>query len=498
MKSIRIQNLRSLVDTQEIELNGLTVLLGENSSGKSTFIRSFPLIKQSIETVTTTALLWYGNYVDFGSFSESVNRKNSNRISMDFTFDNIDLYKRRYRVSDIGENISSFKISLEIQNKDKGDYISNIKVYIEGNIIELYINKRNDIEKLIINKCDYTDISDYKLIYSNGIIPLLVDNRSGRVQVTRYLEGNYFFQKIYELIKDKVTLTEDEVVKLLRYLRFKDKSIIFPLKSKKSGVFKIWIDLKSKLDKENLLELNNLFLGYLLGELLFCISEKVNDFYYDTFYIAPIRANAERYYRMQNLSVNDVDFQGRNLPMLLANLSEAKLDEFAKWTARNFGFSVKPVMTEGHISLNVIKDKETVNIADCGFGYSQVLPIITQLWLILNRKNEIKNRNITVVIEQPELHLHPRMQANLIDTFVSCINIANKNKIKLKLIIETHSEVMIDRIGYLIEHKNINKENVNIYIFNKKNVDETEIKESHYDDEGQLVEWPWDFFEVSE
>ena len=48
IKFIRIENLRSLKDTGFVELRPLTLLLGANSSGKSTFLRSFPLFTQSV------------------------------------------------------------------------------------------------------------------------------------------------------------------------------------------------------------------------------------------------------------------------------------------------------------------------------------------------------------------------------------------------------------------------------------------------------------------
>ena len=72
MKKLRIRNLRSLEDTGEIELRPLTLLVGKNSSGKSTLLRVLPLLRQSIEVDTAGPLLWFGRYVDFGSFVEAV------------------------------------------------------------------------------------------------------------------------------------------------------------------------------------------------------------------------------------------------------------------------------------------------------------------------------------------------------------------------------------------------------------------------------------------
>lgn len=58
LKSIRIENLRSLTDTGNIELKPLTILVGKNSVGKSTFARTFPLLRQTCEA--QKSLLYFG------------------------------------------------------------------------------------------------------------------------------------------------------------------------------------------------------------------------------------------------------------------------------------------------------------------------------------------------------------------------------------------------------------------------------------------------------
>jgi hypothetical protein len=69
---LRVRNLRSLRDTGWIEIRPITILVGKNSSGKSTLARVFPLLKQSAERRKQAPLLWFGRLVDFGSFSEAV------------------------------------------------------------------------------------------------------------------------------------------------------------------------------------------------------------------------------------------------------------------------------------------------------------------------------------------------------------------------------------------------------------------------------------------
>ena len=66
VNTLRIQNLRSLVDTGHIDLKPITILVGRNSSGKSSFARIFPLLRQSIEASKRGPILWWGRLVDFG------------------------------------------------------------------------------------------------------------------------------------------------------------------------------------------------------------------------------------------------------------------------------------------------------------------------------------------------------------------------------------------------------------------------------------------------
>lgn len=97
LDKIRIQNVRSLKDTGEIKLSPITLLVGENSSGKSTFLRMFPLLKQSICKRTNGPVLWAGDvddYVDFGSFQETVTNDGSNDITLSFFF-SADVLKRK-------------------------------------------------------------------------------------------------------------------------------------------------------------------------------------------------------------------------------------------------------------------------------------------------------------------------------------------------------------------------------------------------------------------
>jgi predicted ATPase len=108
-------------------------------------------------------------------------------------------------------------------------------------------------------------------------------------------------------------------------------------------------------------------------------------------------------------------------------------------------------------------------MADVGFGYSQLLPIVIQLWTMLNNKNKINNyQYYTLLIEQPELHLHPALQARLIKAFISVINAYKKQELNIRFILETHSESMINTLGHCVSENSISTDDVAIYIFEKR------------------------------
>lgn len=130
---------------------------------------------------------------------------------------------------------------------------------------------------------------------------------------------------------------------------------------------------------------------------------------------------------------------------------------------------------------------------DLGVGVSQIIPVITTC--------AVKNA-ITVLIEQPELHLHPRLQGDLADLFIET---AIKGDQHNTYVIETHSEHIIRRIMRRIrEDRNkgadevrITKDDVAI-LYVAPGPNGSTVTHLRLDDEGDLIdEWPNGFFEES-
>ena len=100
-----------------------------------------------------------------------------------------------------------------------------------------------------------------------------------------------------------------------------------------------------------------------------------------------------------------------------------------------------------------------LDITDVGFGISQILPVIIQGYLA--------HENSITLIEQPEIHLHPKMQADLADLFISIINSTNEEggkKTKKYLFVETHSEYLLKRLRRRISEGKILNDDVAIYL----------------------------------
>ncbi|WP_206514277.1 AAA family ATPase, partial [Xanthomonas perforans] len=98
----------------------------------------------------------------------------------------------------------------------------------------------------------------------------------------------------------------------------------------------------------------------------------------------------------------------------------------------------------------------------------------------------------TLLIEQPELHLHPAHQALLADVFVDALK---EETTPVSFVVETHSESLINRLGELISKGLVPVEKVHIAIFGEDQDGEVQqVKISTFGPDGVLQNWPYGFF----
>lgn len=210
-------------------------------------------------------------------------------------------------------------------------------------------------------------------------------------------------------------------------------------------------------------------------------------------YLGPIRQHPQRSYLWSGAIPNKIEADGENtIAVLIASerghISLGRLHErVAEWLVKLElvdGFATKTLDVDKRFyETTVTIGKVESALLDVGFGISQVLPVITTLFFV--------PEGSIVLLEQPELHLHPRAQAHLADLF---LHVAETRK--LQLIVESHSEHLLRRLQRRIaeaESPYASPENIKMYFCDKGENGSTaqEVKVDAY---GQILNWPERFF----
>lgn len=124
-----------------------------------------------------------------------------------------------------------------------------------------------------------------------------------------------------------------------------------------------------------------------------------------------------------------------------------------------------------------------VGMQDVGYGVGQIIPLIAEVMTLGSR---------TLLIEQPELHLHPSLQAELGAVLVDAV----RRNPSGQIIAETHSEHLILRIMKMVRDKHINSENIQIIYVDSGHKRAGSITNIRINPYGEYVgTWPGGFFE---
>ncbi len=127
-------------------------------------------------------------------------------------------------------------------------------------------------------------------------------------------------------------------------------------------------------------------------------------------------------------------------------------------------------------------DLDGVSIADVGIGVSQVLPVLVAL--------RAAEPGQLVYIEQPELHLHPRAQVALASV------LADAAKRGVRVVIETHSSLLLQAVMTLIAQDELDHEDVILHWFSRDEEGYTKVDSVEPDENGAYGDWPEDFGDV--
>lgn len=500
MRSLRLKNFRSFNDTGRNELRPINILVGSNSSGKSSYLRFFPLLRQTVETSTRSPLLWYGGMLDFGDFSKTL-RRGSSPATIGYEFE-VDINQWRMRAP--WRKKTSFNARLNIgvtlQHSEQ-TYVSKLEVSSSGDICVLEFSDAGVLSKFLSNGEDIIQ-------YLGKELPSTVLSKFFPiVGPESFLE---FSSKIAPLDQALASLLEP-----LAHNRTSDRTLLSYARRLSYGddvsIFNSLKELNLRhlqeaSIEEKLRKMKSLLFARDLGELLYAANQNLIRFASGINYLGPFRKDPERYYRQQELAVGQIEPHGENLAMFLKSLSSSEIADLSGFMQAHLGFGVSIQIEGNHVSVLVDEGKDrSFNLIDMGYGLSQVLPVIAQCWSTMNRgrRSPVRENVATVLaVEQPELHLHPSHQSRLADMFAAVVKNhqtllkgdRKTRELPFFIVIETHSEALINRFGELIEQKNLDAEDVAVLLFSKEKSGDTIIKTSEYSEDGTLMNWPIGFF----
>lgn len=205
-------------------------------------------------------------------------------------------------------------------------------------------------------------------------------------------------------------------------------------------------------------------------------------------YIGPLRQRAKRAYEVLQEIPTSVGHGGERTAELIYHHQNDSVTKRIDYWMEQFGFSGRlrcMALTDSLFTLSFCeRGRSETNIADCGFGISQVLPLVVSgvtAW-----------PGSFLIAEQPEIHLNPKLQGTLADLFV---DFANSGR---SVFVETHSEHLLLRLRWLIAEGRIDPDDVALLYVEKEGGRGT-IREVTIKDNGGIDrdQWPAGFFEDS-
>lgn len=435
LSSMRVENFKAWRDTGEVRLAPLTIFFGVNSAGKSSLGHLLLALKQTVDSTDRKRALHLGDensLVDLGTFQDCVYGHDVNKkIKFSFGWILPTNLEVKNPVTQTRTEGKQLTITSEIglQNGRGQIQVSELTYQLSGDAQPLAAQYMRDE-----NKHSWDTTGDYRLVKTPGRQwPLEAPDKFYRISD----QSRARFQNA-EFLSDFALATESLFAKI--------------------------------------------------------------------YYLGPLRKSPRRVYQWSGDAPTYVGMEGENTISAILSATQAgtkinkgkntryrRFDEFIAMWLKDLGvinsFSVKP-LSEGRKEYEVLvkthRDSAEVKITDVGFGVSQVLPALVQAFYC--------PLNSTVWMEQPEIHLHPQVQAELADAFISATKSNQEGKHRnTQLIIESHSEHLLQRVQRRIAEGELEPEDVAIY-FCKRTKGGAELEELRINLYGEVENWPENFF----
>ena len=472
LSSISLQNYKSYAEKTDISFAPLTVLCGTNSSGKSSILKSTLMMRQTIEDGSPlNKLVFSGPYVDNGYWEDiiSSNSQDSNTFTVENTF-----------------------IVRPIKDHQTADSV----VYKELRKLYGFIHEAAQFEirhKIVVARGNTNQNKVAALMDSNAVIKTEISLSVQDVQ-GREIPN----------IAGFISLSKEGNTERRYTLSYKN----LPL----NGTLVARCNERGCVCYFNNIKLINLYKDGISHEVVEAKSSILSLFsivsmqYLGIDYITPLRQSPRRHYVISG-DVSSVGPAGENTAVLCAKIMNSEKKKTGIPLPFSEDFAVRELTSNngnrmllrkcirawaeyvGVGQLSTTESKGIVsleidghNISDVGFGVSQVLPIIVQCFCM--------QENSMLYLEQPEIHLHPKMQMNVAD-FLLAVATTGRG-----LVVETHSDHIINRlVRRCVENPELNKF-VKILFISKNSEGNSVINEDICIDPYRgLTNCPPDFFD---
>lgn len=431
--SLKLESFKAF-EQVKADIRPITIFIGPNNSGKSSILGAPKLLAQTIISFDRKVpLLLNGVFGDFGTYKDVIHSHETKKLlKINFNM-MVDAGPPRH-----GD-------SSESRFKDVG-----INLIFKYRPIrkEIILNKFqiSTAEKLLL-ETKYSEDSERQLLEKVGKFTIPVAHKS---LVSDALDFRKFipFTVLMGRLVDRLKETAPEIATKLEMLRHR-----------------IWLatDLSNSLYRQ---------------------LAKVE-------YVGAMRIPPARTYLYSGERAEKVGASGENAINILVMDSLRKgiksnniLDSTKKWLI-NAGL-VNDIKIESisdryyEVHLQHPDSQEYSNFADVGYGISQIIPVLVAGYNLPS--------NSTLIIEEPEIHLHPRAQAELGSYFFDLY------KSKKQSLIETHSEHLILRLQQYVANGDINPKDIVFYYVHSEDKNKT-IKKFTLDELGRFKEpWPNGFF----
>ena len=433
LKKLRIQNFKCWEDTDIIDMAPITLFFGANSSGKSSIGQFLMMLKQTVEVHDQELVFYLGgenSVVQLGSYEEMVFQgKMENNIKFEYQWSpNHDSDLRIRNSFPPNESFSGNGLAFQAE------------VGISG-------SKQNPKRPPIpsIHEFRYKLVKDGELKLSFGM------KRKKRIAYSKdwyYVVESPDFTLKQRPPGDKEETFDESPVSFFRFPR------------RVTDIFSNTENFSTTFHYQH------------------------EELFRSLFYIGPLRTKTERWYHYHTIP-KSVGYEGqhtvgailtaqdRNYKVIGTGRTEHSFEEFIALKLKDMGlieeFKVQQISQQTQMYETQIKTKgsETwVNLSDVGFGISQVLPVLVQCFYA--------PEGSIILIDQPEVHLHPYAQSALADVMADVIesksNLGKGFKERnIQFIIETHSEHFLRRLQRRIAEGKLPQDKVSAYFANINN-----------------------------